>query len=48
MDALRSQITCLTVNRAIVVHKVQVAILDLLAHQDLRGALGSLVSKDNW
>lgn len=32
----------------ILVHKVQAAILDLLAHQDLRGAPVSLVSKDNW
>lgn len=32
----------------ILVHKVQVAILDPLAHQDLREALVSLVSKDNW
>lgn len=29
-------------------HKVQAAMLDLLAHQDLRGAPVSLVSKDNW
>lgn len=32
----------------ILVHKVQVAILDPLAHQDLREAPVSLVSKDNW
>lgn len=30
------------------VNKVQVAMLDPLAHQDLRAALVSLVSKDNW
>lgn len=30
------------------VHKVKAAILDPLAHQDLREALVSLVSKDNW
>lgn len=33
---------------AILVHKVQAAILDLLDHQDLRAALASLVSKGNW
>lgn len=33
---------------AILAHKVQVAILDPLALQDLREALVSLVSKDNW
>lgn len=32
----------------ILVHKVQAAMLDPLAHQDLREALVSLVSKDNW
>lgn len=32
----------------ILVHKVQAAILDPQAHQDLREALVSLVSKDNW
>lgn len=32
----------------ILVHKVKAAILDPLAHQDLREALVSLVLKDNW
>lgn len=32
----------------ILVHKVQVAILDHQAHQDLREALGNRASKDNW
>lgn len=35
-------------HRAISVHKVQVDILDLLAHLDLKEALASLVLKDNW
>lgn len=35
-------------HRAISVHKGKVDILDLLAHQDLREALASLVLKDNW
>lgn len=35
-------------HRAISVHKGQVVISDLLAHQDLREALASLVLKDNW
>lgn len=30
------------------VHKVQAATLDPMAHQDLGEALVSLVSKDNW
>lgn len=30
------------------VHKVQEAMLDPMAPQDLRGAPGSLVSRDNW
>lgn len=30
------------------VHKVKAAIADPQAHQDLREALVSLVSKDNW
>lgn len=34
--------------RVILVLKAQVAILDPLAHQDLKEALVSLVSKDNW
>lgn len=34
--------------RVILVLKVQVAILDPLAHQDLKEALVSLVSKDSW
>lgn len=48
MDALSSRVTWLTTYRVIVVHKVQVAIQDLLAPQVLREALGNLVSKDNW
>lgn len=32
----------------ILVHKVQAAMLDPRAHQDLREALVSLVLKDNW
>lgn len=32
----------------ILVHKVPAVILDPLVHQDLREALVSLVSKDNW
>lgn len=32
----------------ILVHKAKVAILDPMAHQDLREALVNLVSKDNW
>lgn len=32
----------------ILVHKVKAAISDPQAHQDLREALVSLVSKDNW
>lgn len=34
--------------RVILVLKVQVVILDPLAHQDLKEALVSLVSKDSW
>lgn len=43
-----TEVTWLTLRRVILVHKVQVAILDPLAHQDLREAPVSLVSKDNW
>lgn len=43
-----SQITRLILYRVMLVHKVKAAILDPLAHQDLREALVSLVSKDNW
>lgn len=32
----------------ILVHKVQLVIMDPLAHRDPREALVSLVSKDNW
>lgn len=32
----------------ILVRKVKVAIVDLQVHQDLREALVSLASKDNW
>lgn len=38
----------LTLHRVILVHKVQEAIADPQAHQDLREALVSLVLKDNW
>lgn len=48
MNELRSHITCLTIHRVILVHKVQAAIQDLQAHQDLKEALASLVLKDNW
>lgn len=48
MTALGSHVTWLTIHRVMLVHKVQVAILDPLAHQDLREALVNLVSRDNW
>lgn len=47
-DTQRSHLTWLTLHRVILVYKVQAAILDPLAHQDLREALVSLVSKEHW
>lgn len=47
-DTQRWHSLWLTLHRVILVHKVQAAMLDPLAHQDLREALVSLVSKDNW
>lgn len=47
-DTQSSDITWLTLHRVISVHKVKAAISDPLAHQDLREAPVSLVSKDSW
>lgn len=47
-DTQRSRITWLTLHRVTLVLKVKAAMLDPMAHQDLREALVSLVSKDSW
>lgn len=45
---LIGHLTWLILHRVILALKVKVAMLAHLAHQDLREALVSLVSKDNW